>query len=533
MSPVKKAQKRSLIKPWMLFPGVFLLLVILLSGRNPAFFLVLFFLFIPVFFLWFFFAGLQSFLPVSSFDEVLPTMKIVFAHAWGRPLRLARVVGGQLVSPEDKFYRAHRRSRIQKDVEQQLGSVPGVILQDFNSAAVLEKMSVIPSPLSALMQRLLHPGEDHEPPLRICGPGLIFIRPLERVHSFIDLRKQIRSEKDVTAFTGDGIEIKSFVFSLFSVGLQPKPLQLAYNGGLCEEDLQSVFLRKENGRLVVQKFVDDLEADDRHEAHDYLQGSVQLNPYFAPEDPGSRPVYDEKRVFGAVYARARVGSSDLMRWDELPLIFSKDAFKEMASQFNFDELSNHLGASRLLEFKDRVNAAVRNQGLMTYSVVQHRSGQPLQVGESYVRADLVSTPVRSFTTPKVLRERGIMIVRSAFATVTPLKEGIYKQRLENWQVLLQRDINMVTARRELEVRNIYSRARSQAQQELSCALQEILKDRQYSEEAMALLVFQALEEFASNPDTRQRLPGEVITLLRNVHDRILPPDAGSFPFMRE
>jgi hypothetical protein len=446
------------------------------------------------------------------------------------------VVGGELVSPEAKFQRRQKRSRRREPEEGEDILARGVVLLDSDSAAVLERLVVAPNIfrlIKRIILKMLRLLDDR--PLRVCGPGLVFIRPLERVHSFVDLRKQIRSELDVTAITGDGIEVKSFVFALFSVGRQPMPLQLAFNGELTEENFQTVRLEKENGRIKVKKFVDDLDPDDRREAYHFARAAARMGEvaaYFDPPNPGSRPVYDEKRVFGAVYARARNGESDPTSWDALPLIFTKDAFKEMASQFNFDELSNPKGSSRVAEFKERVNAAVRNLGILTYSVVLHKSGEPLKEGTTYDPAELRSTLVREFTTPKVLRERGIMTIYAAFTNIRPAMEDmIYGQRLQNWNARWQRDIDLVIAKRELEVRNIYSRARSQAQQELACALNEILKDRKYSEEAMALLVFQALEEYAHNPETRQRLPNEVITLLRNVHDRILPPDARGFPFL--
>ncbi|MCD4671142.1 MAG: hypothetical protein K8R77_00630 [Anaerolineaceae bacterium] len=494
-----------------------------------------------VFVFWLFLAALQSLLPISSIREIFSTMRIVFRHFRGKQVRIARVVGGHNVSPEEKMQRKKKFSFITNlmldDEDKKVKFERGVILLDSDSAIALEEMTSAPDLVLIAWRWLLRTLRllDDDTP-RVCGPGLIFIHPWERVHSFVDLRKQIRSETEVVALTGDGIEIRSFVFSLFSVGRQPKPLQLAYNDGLGEENFQAVTFFEEKGRLCVTGFKDDLAQDDRSEAYHFARAAGrmgELGAYFNPQDPGVRPVYDPNRVFNAVYARARNGSSDLIRWDDLPLIFTKDAFKEMASQFNFDEMSNPIGKTCLMDFKQRVNTAVRNLGVLTYSVVVHQSGEPLKKGNSYDPAELLSSPVRDFTTPKVLRERGIMNIYSAFTAVTPCPDAIYQQRLDNWQARLQRDIDMVTARRELEVRNIYSRARSQAQQELSTALNDILKDRQYSEEAMALLVFQALEEYACNPETRQRLPNEVITLLRNLHDRILPPGTNSFPFLRD
>lgn len=562
----KRVQKKSIFKLWMLVAfAVFLFLLLfrrevmtVLAYRftdkelDGAFYqarsIVRFNIwrgFFFTFLFWLFIASLQSLLPVSGIREVYRTMRLVVAHAF-KKRNYARIVGGKFVSPPEKFqrlkidYRSEVRGYSEAFEENpfQYGGIRGLIILDSDSAAVLERGVVAPNIFNTMRgiigRFLLRPEPE---PLRICGPGLVFVRRIERVHSFVDLRKQIRSENGVVAFTGDGMEISTFVFSVFSIGRNPKPLQLAFNGGHSEEQFQTVELKKEeNGSVRVEKFVDDLAPDDRWEAYRFARAAVrmgQVELYSALPDPGIRPAFDERRVFGAVYARARNGDSEPMNWDKLPLIFTKDAFKEMAAQFNFDELSNPDGGSRLQEFKNRVNTAVRNQSVLTYRIVLHKSGQPLEANHTYPAEDLLVSPVRAFTTPKVLRERGIMNIYSAFTTVTPCLTAIYEQRLDNWQARLERETNLVTARRELEVRNIYSRARMQAQQELSTALNDILKDRQYSEEAMALLVFQALEEYAHNPQTRQRLPNEIITLLRNVHDRILPSDARGFPFLRD
>ena len=222
-----------------------------------------------------------------------------------------------------------------------------------------------------------------------------------------------------------------------------------------------------------------------------------------------------------------------MKWDELPVIFTVDAFKEMAPQFNYDQLSNPQEDSQVGDFKQRVNTAVRNQCVLRYSVVMHESSRPLQRGEIYLPSALRSTPVQYFTTSKVLRDRGIMNIFSAFTTVIPCKDAVYAQRLDNWQARLQREIDLVMTSREIEVRNIVNRARIQAQEEISSTLNAILGDSRYSEEAMALLLFQALEEYVSDPETRRQLPNDVITLLRNLQDRILPPGAVGIPFLKD
>ena len=493
-----------------------------------------------VFVLWLFVFSLQSLLPVTSFGEVFATMWTVFLHALGSPVRVARVIGGKLVSPEEKMHRQRKPSGFGSSKKEKaypdLGSSLGVIVQDSDSAAVLETIA-FPMNFAASSDEF-DSITTPVPPLRVCGPGLVFMKPWERVHSFVDLRKQIRSKSDVIACTGDGIEVRTFVFSVFSLGRVPRSLQLAFTEGTSAGNLQIVGLESvADGRLRVTGFEDTLADDDCLEAYDLSRDVSLFDAYTAPADPGIRPVFNAGRVFGAVYARARgEESSNVMKWDELPVIFTVDAFKEMALQFNYDELSNPnpLEDSRVGAFKQRVNTAIRNQCVLSYSIVVHESGRPLQKGEMYLPSELRSLKQeRYFTTSKVLRDRGIMNIFSAFSTIIPCKDAVYAQRLDNWQARLQREIDLVMTSREIEVRNIVNRARVQAQEEISTTLNAILVDRTYSEEAMALLLFQALEEYVNNPETRRQLPNDSITLLRNLQDRILPPGAVGIPFLRD
>ncbi len=148
----------------------------------------------------------------------------------------------------------------------------------------------------------------------------------------------------------------------------------------------------------------------------------------------------------------------------------------MALQFNYDELSNPREGSQVGAFKQRVNIAIRNQCVLRF---QHcysmNPGEPLQRGEMYPPSELRSTRMQYFTTSKVLRDRGIMNIFSAFTTITPCKDAVYAQRLDNWQARLQREIDLVMTSREIEVRNIVNRARIQAQEEISATLNAILR----------------------------------------------------------
>ena len=70
--------------------------------------------------------------------------------------------------------------------------------------------------------------------------------------------------------------------------------------------------------------------------------------------------------------------------------------------------------------------------------------------------------------------------------------------------------------------HIRNRARAQAQQDMTIALSQILENTANSQEAMAMRIFQALETAATDPSTRQLLPGETIDMLRSLRHWLLP-----------
>jgi len=76
---------------------------------------------------------------------------------------------------------------------------PGVVVIDFNSAVVLEERhpspglgSVISRFFNIILEALLLIDASESP--RVCGPGIVFTHPRERIRGVVDLRKQFRLE---------------------------------------------------------------------------------------------------------------------------------------------------------------------------------------------------------------------------------------------------------------------------------------------------------------------------------------------------
>ena len=107
-----------------------------------------------------------------------------------------------------------------------------------------------------------------------------------------------------------------------------------------------------------------------------------------------------------------------------------------------------------------------------------------------------------------------------------MDERIYKQRLDHWRASWDRETEVVEASLEWETLRVRTRARIQAQQEFVQSLSQIYRSDGNSREILALRVLQALEAAAADPKTRQLLPEDTFSMLRSIHDWLLPQDMG-------
>jgi hypothetical protein len=105
-------------------------------------------------------------------------------------------------------------------------------------------------------------------------------------------------------------------------------------------------------------------------------------------------------------------------------------------------------------------------------------------------------------------------------------ERIYKQRLDHWRAAWDQETDIVEAGLEWESLKVRTRARIQAQQDFVQSLAGIYQMNPNSKEILAMRVLQALEMAASDPKRRQLLPEDTFSMLRSIHDWLLPQDMG-------
>lgn len=167
-------------------------------------------------------------------------------------------------------------------------SLAGVAFVDPCSAIVLEKQwkPRLQEPSRGPLSFLFKSSKNHQteqisipPPLvRAAGPGIVFTNFGERIIGTADLRKQFRINQDIQAYTADGLEMKANVFVIFSLGMPPEVLKVAYLGEEKPENLRVLRIDRrpkmshdgkfEGGSVeFIHDIVDELDPEDRSPQH--------------------------------------------------------------------------------------------------------------------------------------------------------------------------------------------------------------------------------------------------------------------------
>jgi regulator of protease activity HflC (stomatin/prohibitin superfamily) len=236
----------------------------------------------------------------------------------------------------------------------------GVALIDSVSAVVLEQAAA-----QAGWSRGARTAAGGPPLVRAGGPGIVFIRPGERIVKTLDLRTQARS-MNVEALTGDGIECSTFVSVSF--GLDPDP----------------------EGRRTQQP-----------PSGERVMPTETFNPHSA---------------FRAVYGVA-LGEQQTVEWTELPLMVAAECFRIVLAEYRLDQLLRptqpELG--RLKEMKDKINATVKHAPVLAErGIAVHSVG----IGDLKLPREVVNQRVRVWAAnwQKVAIDREAAVQRQAITT---------------------------------------------------------------------------------------------------------------------
>jgi hypothetical protein len=370
-------------------------------------------------------------------------------------------------------------------------------------------------------------------PVRIGGPGMIFIRNNERVLDAVSLRNHFRLKPDVRAFTSDGIEITASIFTIFSLEQPPEILTITNVAGSIN-NYRVIRINRTTSRI--ESLTDELELQDKIEISVFVNSwrGLGYKPHMGalsePESAHRFPPYARyrRRITQAVYAQAgKPDAEDSVAWTELPIIAAVDIFRRMVSQESFDELFLPKEPEEppiFKRFRPAFISAVCNLGIMSYQVVERRNGENSQIGDIVNGESYHISQVRPLRWRKLLRARGIRVNHAGFIGFCACDEAVNAQRLENWRARWQQEAYLTQADYDHETVLMRNHVKAEAQRQIILNLAQSFQDPKYTQEARAMKLYQALETAASDPFTQNLLPSQTIQMLGNLGYWLLPDD---------
>jgi hypothetical protein len=445
-----------------------------------------------------------------------------------------------------------------------LSSLQGVAFVDLTSAIALEKQSPkkptsIPqqdntsarsksisfSPAS-FMRRPQQRGKKATA-VRIAGPGITFTESGEAIRGVIDLRPQIRVRRGVNAYTREGIEIRTSITTIFTIGQLPEIMKVVYEGDENPENLRIVALAEKavrrDGEAIagsqpyIKELIDGLDLADKLEIHRYVSdyrktgGLVRYQTSLPKEEPSSPFLFDPSRIFKAIYSSSLdIKEDEYKEWTDLPPYIATEVFRNLIAGEVYDYLYFPADQNKfpLQDLKSNFAMKMRHQGVMAFQFLERKDSIPFKAGQEWFEEHYITYPVQELQNPKVLRARGIKVIHASFSDLTPVNPGVRDQLLDNWSAYWENEAEYARVEHELIRTRIVNKARIQAQINLKDQLLSLLESSTLADDALALRMLQALESVAADPKTRQFLPADTISMLKSIWEWLWG-GGGQFP----
>jgi hypothetical protein len=398
-------------------------------------------------------------------------------------------------------------------------------LVDLSSAIVLESRS-LPAIIN-LSNRTKSPVGRHSP-IRTLGPGIGFLHPGERIRGSVDLRKQFRMIKNVRGFTSDGIELETNVNVTFTLGQPPEVMTVIDTK---DDGLRVMTFDRDTKKLM--GIVDQIDKEDADEIYTDIQNQKPSRTYeIAFEHSSSnRPpfAFDENHIIAALISQPRnTRDGKLEKWTDLPAQVAVSVLLDEISQVSYDQLYSLDRPEQECylydRFKPEFKRKVINLGVLSYQFVQRKDGRVPSEGDLFNSDEYIILDVRELHNPKPIRDRGIKVIEVGFSDFRPIDSTIPEQRFDNWRSQWQKKTELTNAEFDLEIMRKMNHARAQAQREIIYNLSQIFKLPGYTQDAMAIRIFQALESAAANPATNRLLPRDTVDMLRNFQRLLFTQD---------
>jgi hypothetical protein len=406
-------------------------------------------------------------------------------------------------------------------------------LVDLSSAIVIESREL--PRLTKILNKTPTSGGGVRSPIRALGPGIGFLRPGERILGCVDLRKQSRRKSKVRGFTSDGIELETDVNVTFTLGQAPDVITVIdIKNPYSDENYFGLWgMTIDRGTMKIATISDNIDLEDKREIYASVQSRSPARThemaYEKPRKTNAQYFLDHERVIAAVISRPR-NSRDgtIEEWTALPVQVGVSILLDELSRISYDQLYSLDRPERECylydNFKPEFKQKIINLGVLSYQFVQRKDGNIPQVGDLFIADEYMIWDVQELHSSKPLRDRGIKVLKASFSDFKPIDNTIPEQRFDNWRSKWQIKAEQTNAKYDFEIMRKMNHARAQAQHEIIYNLSQIFKLPGYSQDAMAIRIFQALESAAANPATTKLLPRDTLEMLKNFQRIFLQSD---------
>jgi hypothetical protein len=395
---------------------------------------------------------------------------------------------------------------------------------DLTSAIVLESKSF--PPILKIPMVSPPPVEQHSL-IRVLGPGICFLHPGERIRGSVDLRKQFRTTKNVRGFTSDGIELETNVNVTFTLGQPPDVITVLDSKG---HGLRLISVDLETRKISISDKIDEGDAAEITAKIKNQRPSRTVSR--ATEDPSiNRPpfVFDENHIISAVISQPRnTKNGKLEKWSDLPSQVAVTILLDELSRVSYDDLysldSPEPDCYLYDIFKPEFSRKMKAQGVLSCQFAQRKDGSIPLPGDNFNPTEYVFWDVMELHRPKPIRDQGIKIIDVDFSDFKPVDSTIPDQRFDTWRSRWQKRTELTNANYDLEIMRNMNHERSKAQREIIYNLSQIFKMPGYTQDTLAIRIFQALESAAANPATNRLLPRDTLDMLRNFQNILFPTE---------
>jgi hypothetical protein len=236
-------------------------------------------------------------------------------------------------------------------------------------------------------------------------------------------------------------------------------------------------------------------------------------------------------VFDAILSKPYdIKERQVREWTELPAHVAAAEFRNSISKETYNSLFEPQSPTKyqINHFKQDLARRIQHMGVIAYQFVENKDGSQMQTGQTWEKSKLNFSERRNLQTPKPLRSRGIKVISADFSELEPTHQDVSSHLTNYWRSEWQKETAIIEADFELQAARLKSFAGAEIQTDLVNTLGMILQDRPLPKEVLSFKVFQALEAAASDPETRRLLPEEVMQMLSEIRNLLLPEDSTAF-----